>query len=335
MLEIPSFMIFFGFISYYSSFVVDLCLLVLKQYNIHRFTIPNDKELIKPVIKRLEKECTCTDTALTKGFKKTMSGWFWSPKIVGHVSYDTYGDVKIRFLTTNVYFEYLIQPLEESFEMYKPSNEPEITDESKKEASKISVFSRYGSYKDFSYSRVFFNVTTLEPILGQGKVVSDAVQVFKKKRQCSVFIEGPPCSGKSSVGYLIAKELAGAFCNTFNPTEPGDTLSGAISRIQDWLRDDDIPIVILVDEVDSMLKKIHANEVKLNNDTPTLVYDKPSWSKFTDNLRFYKNVVMIFTSNTSKSEIDKLDSSYLRIGRIDVYHILDSPIYQEDGTFLG
>jgi len=335
MLEIPSFMIFFGFVSYYSSYVVSLCLLVLKQYNIHRFTIPNDKELIKPVIKRLEKECTCTDTALTKGFKKTMSGWFWSPKIIGHVSYDTYGDVKIAFLTTNAHFEYLIQPLEESFEMYKPLVKSEITNEPKQEASKISVFSRYGSYKDFSYSRVFFNVTTLEPILGQGKVVSDAVQVFKKKRQCSVFIEGPPCSGKSSVGYLIAKELSGAFCNTFNPTEPGDTLSGAISRIQDWIRDDDIPIVILVDEVDSMLKKIHTNDVKLNNDTPTLVYDKPSWSKFTDNLRFFKNVVMIFTSNTSKSEIDKLDPSYLRLGRIDVYHILDSPVYQEDGTFLG
>jgi hypothetical protein len=44
MLEVPSFMIIFGFLSYYSSFFVDLCLLGLKQYNIHRFTIPYDKE---------------------------------------------------------------------------------------------------------------------------------------------------------------------------------------------------------------------------------------------------------------------------------------------------
>lgn len=335
MLEVSSFMIIFGFVSYYSTFFVDLCLLVLKQYNIHRYTIPSDKELIKPIMKRLEKECTCTDTALTKGFKRIMSGWFWSPRLVGFMSYDTYGDVKIRFLTTNAHFEYLIQPLEESFESYKLPDEPEIMNEPKQEASKISVFSRYGSYKDFYYARVLFNVTTLEPILGQGKVVSDAVQIFRKKKQCSIFIEGPPCSGKSSVGYLIAKEISGAFCNTFNPTEPGDTLSGAVSKIQDWLRDDDIPIVILVDEIDSMLKKIHTNEVKLNNETPTLVHDKPSWSKFMDNLRFYKNIIIIFTSNTPKSEIDKLDSSYLRHGRIDVCHILDCPVYQEDGTFLG
>jgi len=335
MLEVPSFMIVFGFLSYYSAFFVELCLLALKQYNIHRFTIPHDKELIKPIMKRLEKECVCSDTALSKGFKKTISGWFWSPKVIGRITHDTYGDTKITLLTTNAYFEYLVQPLEDSFEIYKPSEEPEISEEPKNEASKISVFSRYGSYKEFCYSRVLFNVTTLEPILDQGKVVSDVVRVFRKKRQCNVFIEGPPCSGKSSVGYLIAKELHGAFCNTFNPTEPGDMLSSAISRIQDWLRDDDIPIIILVDEVDTMLKKIHANDVKLNNDTPTLIYDKPSWSKFMDNMRFYKNIILIFTSNSSKSEIDKLDASYLRPGRIDICHVLDSPVYKEDGTFLG
>ena len=134
---------------------------------------------------------------------------------------------------------------------------------------------------------------------------------------------------------MIAKQINGVFCNTFNPSEPGDTLSNTISRIQDWDRDENVPIVILIDEVDIMLKKIHANEIKLNSHIPTLIYDKPTWSKFMDNMRFYKNIVLIFTSNTSKTEIDKLDTSYLRPGRIDICSVLDSPIYKEDGTFLG
>lgn len=335
MITVPPVMILFGFISYYSSFFIDLCLLGLKHYNICRFTIPHDKELVKPIMKRLENECTYTDTALTKGFKKKMSGWFWNKNIIGNIYYDTYGEVKIVCLTTDSYFKHLIEPEEESFTACKLFDETIIPKTITTSSEKIYVFSRYGAYKDFCYSRLMFNVTSLVPILGQESIVSDVITMFNKKKQCNLFVEGPPCSGKSSLGYLIAKQINGVFCNTFNPSEPGDTLSNTISRIQDWDRDENVPIVILIDEVDIMLKKIHANEIKLNSHIPTLIYDKPTWSKFMDNMRFYKNIVLIFTSNTSKTEIDKLDTSYLRPGRIDICSVLDSPVYKEDGTFLG
>jgi hypothetical protein len=47
-----------------------------------------------------------------------------------------------------------------------------------------------------------------------------------------------------------------------------------------------------------------------------------------DDLIFYK-IILIFTSNTSKQDIDKIDPSYLRQGRIDEYYYMDKPIHQE------
>ena len=47
-----------------------------------------------------------------------------------------------------------------------------------------------------------------------------------------------------------------------------------------------------------------------------------------DDLIFYK-IVLIFTSNTSKKDIDKIDPSYLRQGRIDEYFYMGKQINEK------
>ena len=47
-----------------------------------------------------------------------------------------------------------------------------------------------------------------------------------------------------------------------------------------------------------------------------------------DDLIFYK-IILIFTSNKSKQDIDKIDPSYLRQGRIDEYFYMDKPIMKD------
>lgn len=288
-----------------------------------------DKDLFKPLLKKLESECMSTDTCLMKGNRKSISGWFWNSKVIGYLSYEGSYEptIKISFLSLDSYYEYLTESEEEKFCL---SDVP-----SSKSNCKISVFSRYGNWKSFNYSRMYLDVTNIQPVLDQDMIVKDIISFYKKNHQCKVFIEGPPCSGKSSIGYLVAKEIGGAFCNTFNPTEPGDTLSFTISRVQDWLQDDDIPLVLLIDEVDIILKKIHNNQIRLNEEMTTMISDKPSWSKFMDNLKFSKNLILIFTSNTSKEEIDSMDKSYIRQGRIDLYKRLETSVYTDDGKFIG
>lgn len=310
--------VMFGVVSYYSSIINDLVIFLLKQYDIHRFQICCDTETTKPIIRQLESTCSSSHTALTKGFKKTISGWFWNKNLVGYIEYDNYGEAKVLILlTTSSHFDTLIKPSESKTET--------ISKVKKDDNRKVSAFYRYGSYEHFNYSRTMVSVE-LTPTPSQSRVVSDITDFYSKNKRCAVFIEGPPCSGKSSIGYLVAKELAGSFCNTFNPTDPGDTLNRTISSIKDWIDLDESPIVILIDEVDVFLRKIHTNQITINHKIPTSITDKQTWSKFMDNLRFCKNLIVIFTSNTSKSDIDILDSSYLRRGRIDLHYTIDLPI---------
>jgi len=311
--------VFFGFLSYYSSYFIDFLLFLLKYNGIHKYVLKFDKDLFKTLIKKLENECVSTDTSLTKGNKKTISGWFWNKKIIGYLSNESYeATSKITFLTTEKYFDYLIESPEQKFleddEIFVDSNR-----------NKISVFSRYGNYKCFEYTRLIFDVTDLKPYKQQQTIIDEIVKFYNKEKRCSIFIEGPPCCGKSSIGYLLTKELNGAFTNSFNPIEPGNSLSLIVSRMQDWLSED-TPIIILVDEIDITIKKVHEGKIILNQEVSTLVFDKPSWSKFMDNLKFFTNVIVIFTSNSSKSLIDELDASYIRKRRIDLFFKLDEVI---------
>ena len=44
---IPSFIFIFGILSYYTFIIKDLALLILKSYNIRKYTISYDKEIYK------------------------------------------------------------------------------------------------------------------------------------------------------------------------------------------------------------------------------------------------------------------------------------------------
>ena len=93
------------------------------------------------------------------------------------------------------------------------------------------------------------------------------------------------------------------------------------------LRVDDEPVIIVIEEVDIMIQKIDKGLDK-NKEIPIEIYNKTTWNNFMDDLIFYK-IILIFTSNTSKQDIDKIDPSYLRQGRIDEYYYMDKPIHQE------
>ena len=71
-----------------------------------------------------------------------------------------------------------------------------------------------------------------------------------------------------------------------------------------------------------MIQKIDKGLEK-NNEIPIEIYNKTTWNNFMDDLIFYK-IIIIFTSNTCKSDLDKIDSSYLRKGRIDEYYYMDT-----------
>ena len=83
----------------------------------------------------------------------------------------------------------------------------------------------------------------------------------------------------------------------------------------------DCPLIILLDEVDIMVTKLHNGEIKLPHaPIPIEFKNKTEWDKFFDkfNQGIRKNVIIIMTSNKKLSYFDEMDSSYMRDGRIDI-----------------
>ena len=176
----------------------------------------------------------------------------------------------------------------------------------------ITVYVRKGTYKNLYYTPIKMDLSHISPLGDQGEILKSIVDIYQKQGRATVFLHGVTGAGKSTMGYLLAKELKGFYCHTFNPTDPGDQLSTLIVDVQ---RDDE-PLILVMEEVDTMIQSIHQNKYEKHLEIPISVYNKSTWSSFLDDMIFYKKVILVLTSNTSKEDVDIWDESYLREGRI-------------------
>lgn len=306
-----------GYLFYnHSDYIGILLFYLLSFVGISRYTITGDKETTYRVLKQLDREKLFASSHMVyKGVKFpkdilltqrcvaliTMEGGWrdsWTIVIVGRTQY----------------IESLLHEEAHTLTSDTPESEDEPSIQSQTPIS-ITVFTRLGSYREFFYRNLKLNVTDLQPKGDQSTVTKSILDLYATKKRCAVFLSGPPATGKSSVGYLLAKELKGAFCHSFNPTDPGDNIYSLL--VETRADDPERPIVIVLEETNMLLRKIHTGQVMMNEKVPTSVYDKMTWCNFLDDMAFYKHVVLILTSNETKDSIDTLDPAYLRKGRVD------------------
>jgi hypothetical protein len=184
------------------------------------------------------------------------------------------------------------------------------------EPKTITLFSRYGSYMNLFYSRLNIDVQGLNPIGAQSDVVDSICEQFAKKRRGVFFIHGVGGAGKSTIGLLAACRLNGTLCHTFNPSEPGDTLQ---NMLRDSEPSEEKPTIIILEEVNVMIRAIHDGTIQKHKNITTCVHNKSTYNSFMDDLIMYRNVMIIMTSNEDKESIDKMDPCYLRKGRVNAY----------------
>jgi hypothetical protein len=196
---------------------------------------------------------------------------------------------------------------EEEKKQQQPTVQPQI----------IEVYTRHGNYTDFYYNSHKINVGGIQPKGDQEQTMNTILAHYKKYKRGTFFLEGPPATGKSSVGYLLAKELKAPFTHQLDPTLPGDSIYRWIQNMSHDT-DQNTPCILVIEEVDTMIQKIREGRVMRNDHIPTDVHDKTTWSNFLDDMVFFNNVILILTSNTPKKVIDEWDSSFLRSGRISM-----------------
>lgn len=186
----------------------------------------------------------------------------------------------------------------------------------------LTVSERTGSYYNVWWRKRRIPCPS-EPRADQLAVIEHIIAHQKRVGHTVALLHGPPGTGKSMIGILLASRLGGTYCNTLCPWQPGDTL---ISLYQDAEPTAEKPLVVVFDEVDSALMAIHAG-VPPHKAMPILTADKPGWNRFLDEIGrgMYPHLVLLMTTNRTPEFIRELDPSYIREGRVDAIHRMASP----------
>ena len=317
----------FGFFSFCSALFTPL-IFVLRILGYQYYIIGSDSDKTKYISKKLRSETYNSINRFVCG-QFNPSGSFINTRCAGYYNHSIYMEsvnTEIHIITTPGYFQTLFESDRTSItfaNIESNDSDKDITPLGSDTTKVLTLYSRTGSYTNLYYMRLRVDVEGLQPRGQQIEVVNSICSQFAKRHRGVFFIHGVSGAGKSTLGLLLACQLNGTYCHTFCPTDPGDTLT---LLLRDTEPTDDKPTILLIEEANTMIRMIHERTITLHKNITTTVYNKPTYNTFMDDLIFYRNVIVIFTSNESKDRIDQLDPCYLRKGRIDDYFSMADPL---------
>jgi hypothetical protein len=252
--------------------------------------------------KRLQGRCSHT-TDGGRGFGYSIGYWYIA-SISGESS-----ESSIYLIATEASYKALTRDMDE------PVVESEEPMEEAKPKRKICIHERTGSYENAWWRRRERDASDT-PTEEQAALIAKIKANQKKHRHTVVFLHGPPCTGKSMMGVLLANEYGGHLCETLKPWQPGDSLGLLHAEVEPT---SDKPLIVVFNEIDAALLKIHEG-IPPHEKIPIAVADKTGWNGMLDNIdrRMYQDVILIMTSNRDPEFIDALDPSYIREGRVDM-----------------
>jgi hypothetical protein len=213
-------------------------------------------------------------------------------------------------------------PVSSDLEHDDDDSDTEEENEGEKEKHMLYV-SKFGDYGYFQYKK---RIIDLYDIHGrddmaffsyQNDLFKDIMGFYKSHNHCKVFLSGEMGSGKTFFTYLMSQKLGCFLCDKFNPYEPSSNFSELYNSIR--VRPD-CPLILVLDEVDVLIKKIHCCTENEHIKYSREITNKMAWNSFMDKISFgiYPYTILFLISNEKKVNIDNLDKSYLRKGRIDI-----------------
>jgi len=277
----------------------SIMLFVLKNFSINNYII-SDQNTVKRIQKRLRSK---TNTI----YNDEAYGCVWDYSLLANIFKNQYDDVSVSLYCSKETYETLI------CETVSDHKSEEISETPKE---KITIYDRSGKYANTYYHKrnVYVHSICCRP--NQSAIISDIVKEYSKKTHTVSLIYGPPNTGKTTIGMLLAKELNGSYCNSFKPWLPNCTLSQLYTQVEP---SEDNPLIIMMDEFDIPLLNLHNGLIKHNEKMPTYMIDKCGWNTFFDDIQrgMYPYLILLLTTNKSPQFINELDTCYIRSGRVD------------------
>mgnify|MGYP003386027653 CR=1 FL=1 len=238
-------------------------------------------------------------------------GWIYGKEFIGYVEH--YESTKI---VTILAFDNFLET-----HNFINLSKQEIVEE-KKDDTTLTIWMREGIYCWLHYERSIITFMKT-PLTHQIDPIENILNHAQNNINTVALLHGSSGTGKSMIPMLIAKILNCGLIDSFNPTDPGDTMIKLINKVKPSKNK---KIVIVLEEVDNIINNIHNNLVTLHKNIPTLVRNKEGWNNFLDKFdrEYFQHVVLIMTTNKKPDYFDSLDVSYMRKGRVDLKISLDS-----------
>ena len=261
-----------------------------------------DREDCKRIQKRIGR---CSHTADdNKGFGYSIGYWYiMSISIDNSDEGDRY---TIWLVATEASYAALI----------KGRVETDVCEFTAAEKTTLKIFDRGGSFYNSFYKHREIGIESITPRVEQSEII-ETIRVHQDIHSHTVvYLHGPPGSGKSLVGVLLANAYKGSYCNTLKPWQPGDTLSALYAEVEPTKES---PLIVVFDEVDTALIHVHVG-IERHKNLPIQVADKTGWNQMLDEIQLgiYPHIIVLMTSNRAPEFICSLDPSYIREGRVNI-----------------
>lgn len=248
------------------------------------------------------------------------AGYVLGENFVGYIEVDHYANksrlsifAKNDFLLTKGFFkeENLLEMTKRNEEIRKIETSPDI----------ISFWMREGGYENFLYNSIKIPVD-IKVRDNQIEALDKIIEYDKQNTNSVILLSGEIGTGKSSIPLLLANQLKYDLVDSFNPTDPGDTISKLIRIIDPTYKR---KLIIVLEEIDVMINRIHNETTSCHKNIPNSVTNKESWNMFLDKIdrMFYSNIILIMTTNRPIEYFNDLDPSYMRDGRVNLKLTLD------------
>jgi hypothetical protein len=293
------------------SYIPWSCIFLITQFFGVRLYYLKKRDECTRIQKRVQKWCSHT-TDGGKGYGYAIGYWYvLNISVMSGECSDSY---TVYMVATEASFEALTKDLNDDDEedespLLKNCGNPDTPQKT------IPIWGRHGSFQNPWLRKR--EIPAEEVARGQQEeVITKIVEHYKKKRHTVAYIHGPPGTGKSMIGTLLAERLNGSICNTLKPWQPNDTFDMLYSEVEPTKNK---PVILIFDEVDAALLKIHAG-IPPHPKYPTMVLDKEGWNGMLDEVQrnMYPNFILLMTSNRGPDFVNSLDLSYMREGRIDL-----------------
>lgn len=197
----------------------------------------------------------------------------------------------------------------------------DITTGSKKGGASFTVAHREGQYWHLRYTKTKYS-TKRVATPKQRAIIEDLIADYGNTQNSVCVLYGSKGTGKSMIPLLLCKELAPTmegvyYTKSFDPTKPNDNMSEMYGKLSP---SEKLPLVVVLEEFDQMIDKIHHRSIPPSKHLPIQVEDKTGWNMMLDDIDrgLFPHMYFIMTTNKPIEWFDAMDTSYLRNGRVSL-----------------